>query len=173
LQKVVRNDKGDHTKKEKRMATRLNYAKASPGAYRALEQLEHYVSNCGLEASLLELVKIRASQLNGCAYCIDMHTKDARAAGESEQRIYLLSTWREVPFYSEREHAALEWTEALTLIAGNHVPDEIYERVRPHFTDEELVKLALAVATINAWNRFGISFRMEVGSYQPKQSIAH
>jgi AhpD family alkylhydroperoxidase len=154
------------------MATRLNYVKAAPGAYRAMSQLEHYVKNCGLEASLVELVKIRASQINGCAYCIDMHTKDARATGESEQRIYLLSAWREAPFYTERERAALEWAEALTLIANDQVPDEIYERVKPHFTDEELVNLTLAVATINAWNRFAISFRNEVGSYQPKQTIA-
>jgi len=138
-----------------------------------MSQLEQYVRNCGLEASLIELVKIRASQINGCAFCIDMHTKDARAAGESEQRIYLLSAWRESPFYSERERAALEWTEALTLIADNHVPDEIYASVRPHFTDEELANLTLAVSTINAWNRFAISSRSEPGVYQPKQTIAH
>src|SRR5690348_15628508 len=106
------------------MTTRINDAKAMSGAYQAMSQLEHYVKNCGLEPSLIELIKIRASQLNGCAYCLDMHTKDARAAGESEQRIYLLSAWREAPFYSERERAALEWTEALTLIAENDVSDE-------------------------------------------------
>lgn len=155
------------------MTTRLNDAKAGSGAYRAMSQLEQYVRSCGLEASLIELVKIRASQINGCAYCIDMHTKDARAAGESEQRIYLLSAWRESPFYSERERAALEWTEALTLIADNHVPDEVYASVRPHFTDEELVNLTLAVATINAWNRLAISFRSEPGTYQPKKVVAH
>ncbi|MBE3561136.1 MAG: carboxymuconolactone decarboxylase family protein, partial [Ktedonobacteraceae bacterium] len=105
-----------------------------------------------------------------CAYCIDMHTKDARAAGESEQRLYLLSAWREAPFYSERERAALEWTEAVTLIADNHVPDEVFERVRPHFTDEELVNLTLAIVAINGWNRFSISFRTEPGTYQPQQS---
>jgi AhpD family alkylhydroperoxidase len=155
------------------METRLNYVKAAPGAYRVMSQLEQYVRNCGLEGSLIELVKLRASQINGCAYCIDMHTKDARAAGESEQRIYLLAAWREAPFYTERERAALEWTESLTLIADNHVPDEIYERVRPHFSEEELVNLSLAVATINAWNRLAISFRSEAGSYQPKQTLAH
>lgn len=155
------------------MARRLNYVKAAPGAYRAMSQLEHYVVNCGLERSLLELVKIRASQINGCAYCLDMHTKDARAAGESEQRIYLLPAWREAPFYSERERAALEWAEALTLISQDQVPDEIYQRVQPHFTDEELVNLALAVATINAWNRLGISFRSEAGSYQPEKTATH
>lgn len=154
------------------MTARFNYIKAAPGGYRAMSQLEQYVESCGLEASLIELVKLRASQINGCAYCIDMHTKDARAAGESEQRLYLLSAWREAPFYSERERAALEWTEAVTLIANDHVPDEIYERVKPHFTDEEMANLTLAIATINAWNRLAISFRSEVGSYQPKQAIA-
>ena len=155
------------------MASRLNYVKAAPDGYRAMSQLERYVKNCGLEPSLLELIKIRASQINGCAFCLDMHTKDARAAGESEQRIYLLSAWREAPFYSERERAALEWTEALTLVAETQVPDEVYERVRPHFTDKELVNLSLAVATINAWNRLAISFRSEPGSYQPAQHAAH
>ena len=149
------------------METRLSYAKVVPGAYQAMAQLERYVRNCGLEDSLLELIKIRASQINGCAFCLDMHTKDARAAGESEQRIYLLSAWREAPFYSERERAALEWTEALTLIADNHVPDELYERVKSHFSDEELVNLTLAVNTINSWNRFAISFRSLPGTYQP------
>ena len=155
------------------MATRLNYAITGSKAYRAMSHLEHAVGNCGLESSLLELVKLRASQMNGCAYCIDMHTKDARAAGESEQRIYLLSAWREAPFYSERERAALEWTEALTLIADNHVPDAIYERVAAHFTEEELANLTLAVVTINAWNRFAISFRSEPGTYQPQHTITH
>lgn len=150
------------------MSTRLNYAKAAPGAYHAMSQLEHYVKNCGLETSLIELIKMRASQINGCAFCLDMHSKDARAAGESEQRLYLLSAWREAPFYSERERAALEWTESLTLIADNHVPDDIYERVKLHFTDAELVNLTLAVTTINAWNRLAISFRSEPGHYQPK-----
>ncbi len=155
------------------MTTRINQAQAAPGAYRAMSQLEHYVRSCGLERSLIELVKMRASQINGCAYCLDMHTKDARAAGESEQRIYLLSAWREAPFYSERERAALEWTEALTLIAENEVPDELYKRVKAHFTDEELVNLSLAIVTINGWNRLAISFRAEVGSYQPQQTAAH
>jgi AhpD family alkylhydroperoxidase len=136
-------------------------------------QLEQTVKNSGLEPSLLELVKLRASQINQCAFCIDMHTKDARAAGETEQRLYLLSAWREAPFYSERERAALEWTESLTLIANNQVPDEIYERVAPHFTEDELVNLTLAVVAINGWNRFAISFRSEPGSYQPKQAATH
>jgi AhpD family alkylhydroperoxidase len=149
------------------METRLNYAKVAPKAFQAMYQLESYVRNCGLEASLLELVKIRASQINGCAFCLDMHTKDARAAGESEQRIYLLSAWREAPFYSERERAALEWTEAITLIADNHVPDEIYESVKAHFSEEELVNLTLAINTINSWNRLSIAFRALPGTYQP------
>ncbi len=155
------------------MASRLNIVKAASGAYRAMSQLDHYIKNCGLELSLIELIEIRASQINGCAYCIDMHTKNARAAGESEQRIYLLSAWREAPCYSERERAGLEWTEALTLIADTHVPDEVYQRVRPHFTDEELMNLTLAVGTINTWNRVCTSFRVEVGSYQPQQTAAH
>jgi len=155
------------------MSARLNYAKANPAVLRAMYQLEQTVKNSGLESSLIELVKLRASQINQCAYCIDMHTKDARAAGETEQRLYLLSAWREAPFYSERERAALEWTESLTLIANNQVPDEIYERVAPHFTEEELVNLTLAVVAINGWNRFAISFRSEPGTYQPKQAATH
>jgi AhpD family alkylhydroperoxidase len=155
------------------MSSRLTHVEAGSGAYRVMSQLEQYVRNCGLEASLIELVKIRASQINGCAFCLDRHTKDARAAGESEQRIYLLSAWKESPFYSERERAALEWTEAVTLIAKDHVPDEVYAAVHPHFSDEELVNLTLAVSTINAWNRFAISFRSEPGTYQPQQTAAH
>jgi AhpD family alkylhydroperoxidase len=155
------------------MSTRLNYAKVNPAVSRAMYQLEQTVKASGLESSLIELIKLRASQINQCAYCIDMHTKDARAAGETEQRLYLLSAWREAPFYSERERAALEWTEALTLIANNQVPDEIYERVAPHFSQEELVSLTLAVVAINGWNRFAISFRAEPGTYQPKQAATH
>jgi AhpD family alkylhydroperoxidase len=155
------------------MSTRLDFAKVNPAVFRAMFQLEQTVKNSGLEPSLLELVKLRASQINQCAYCIDMHTKDARAAGETEQRLYLLSAWREAPFYSERERAALEWTESLTLIANNQVPDEIYERVAPHFTEEELVNLTLAVVAINGWNRFCISFRAEPGTYQPQQAATH
>ncbi len=146
---------------------RLSYSKASPGAYRAMAGLERFVHNCGLEPSLLELIKLRASQINGCAFCLDMHWKDARAAGESEQRLYSLDAWRETPFYSERERAALAWTEAVTLIAATHVPDELYEEVRQHFSEEELVNLTLAIVTINGWNRLSISFRSEPGTYQP------
>ena len=120
-----------------------------------------------LEAPLRELVKLRASQINGCAYCVDMHWKDARAAGETEQRLYGLVAWREAPYYTERERAAVEWTEALTLIADNHVPDDFYEQTRRHFSEQELADLTLAVVAINAWNRIAISFRSEAGSYQP------
>lgn len=147
---------------------RIRYSKAAPGAYRAMSGLEKYVRECGLEASLLELVRLRASQINGCAFCIDMHWKDARAAGESEQRLYGLDAWRETSFYTERERAALAWTEAVTLIAENHIADELYEQVRQHFSEEELVNLTMAVVAINGWNRLSISFRAEAGSYQPR-----
>ncbi len=149
------------------MQPRIEYATVALGAIKAMYGLERYLSECGLEPSLRELVKIRASQINGCAYCIDMHTKEARMRGESEQRIYALVAWRETPFFTDRERAALEWTDALTLIADTHVPDEVYERVRPHFTDEELVNLSLAVTTINAWNRLVIGFRTVPGTYKP------
>jgi AhpD family alkylhydroperoxidase len=125
-----------------------------------------------LEHSLLELVKIRASQINGCAHCLDMHTKDARAAGETEQRIYALSAWRETPFYTERERAALDWTEAVTRIADTQVPDDVYQRVSAEFDEEELVALTFAVVVINSWNRLAVSFRATVGAYQPKAQAA-
>jgi AhpD family alkylhydroperoxidase len=128
--------------------------------------LEQYLHECGLEESLIHLIKFRASQINGCAYCLDMHWKDSRAMHETEQRLYLLDAWRESPHYSERERAALEWTEAVTLITSGHVPDEVYEKVRPHFSEKELCDLALAVATINAWNRLMISARTQAGHYQ-------
>lgn len=148
------------------MEHRLNPFKASPKGYQAMAALEHFVASCGLERPLLELVKMRASQINGCAYCLDMHSKDARALGESEQRLYLLNAWRETPFYTERERAALEWTEAVTLVAENHVSDEVYRAVARHFSEEELANLTLAIATINSWNRLSISFRIEPGSYR-------
>jgi len=128
--------------------------------------LEKYVHDCGLEASLLDLVKMRASQINGCAHCLDMHSKDARAAGETEQRLYLLSAWREAPFYTSRERAALAWTEALTLVSESHIPDEVCDEARQHFSEEELVNLSLAIVAINGWNRLGIGFRSETGSYR-------
>jgi len=149
------------------MEARLNLTKVAPkGAYQAMAALQQYVDTCGLERPLLELVKIRASQINGCAYCIDMHTKDARALGESEQRIYMLSAWRESPFYTDRERAALEWAEAVTLISEGHVPDDVYARASKQFSPEELVNLSVAVATINSWNRLAIPFRLVPGEYQ-------
>lgn len=151
------------------MSLRLNYGKAAPGATEAMSALETYVRRSGLESSLIELVKLRASQINGCAYCIDMHTKDARAAGETEQRLYALSAWEETPFYSARERAALAWAEAVTLVADGHVPDAVYEQARAQFDEKELVDLTVAVIAINGWNRLAISFRSEVGAYQPAQ----
>ena len=136
-------------------------------AMRAMLGLSGYEARSGLEPSLLELVKLRASQINGCAYCLDMHTKDARARGESEQRIYLLEAWRESPFYSERERAALAWTEAVTLVAESRVPDAVYEEVRHAFNDDELLALTMAVVTINAFNRLNIALRTVPGTYQP------
>jgi AhpD family alkylhydroperoxidase len=130
-------------------------------------------AEAGLERPLFELVKIRASQLNGCAYCIDMHTKDARLAGETEQRIYALNAWRETPFFTDRERAALEWTEAVTRVGETHVPDEIHERVAEQFDEAELVALTFAVVVINSWNRLAVSFRAPVGSYQPGSVAAH
>jgi AhpD family alkylhydroperoxidase len=150
------------------MTPRIQYHEG-PG-YQAMAGLEKYVRNCGLEHPLLELIKTRASQINGCAYCIDMHTKDARAGGETEQRLYALSAWRETPFFTERERAALEWTEALTLISENDIPDTLYDAVRQHFSETELVDLSLAIVTINGWNRLAIPFRSVPGSYQRPQS---
>jgi len=141
------------------MKPRLNPYQAAPDAMKAVAALETYVKGSGLEASLIELIKMRASQINGCAYCLDMHARDARAKGESEQRLYLLDAWRESPLYSDRERAALAWTEAVTLGSQTRVPDEVYEEARRNFSEEELVKLTVAVATINAWNRIAISFR--------------
>lgn len=141
------------------MQPRLNPYKIAPDAVKPLFAMEESVQASGLERSLIELVKIRASQINGCAYCIHMHTADARAHGESEQRIYLLDAWRESPLYSERERAALAWTEAVTLVSQTHVPDDVYDQLKASFSEEEAVKLTMLVATINAWNRIAISFR--------------
>ena len=146
------------------METRFNYAKAAPEIYTAMDALDQYLGKCGLDESLLHLVRLRASQINGCAYCIDMHWKDLRAINETEQRLYSLDAWRECPYYSDRERAALAWTEAVTLITNGHVPDAIYAEVRRHFSEKELSDLTLAVATINAWNRLSISARLVPGS---------
>ncbi|HEY1660239.1 MAG TPA: carboxymuconolactone decarboxylase family protein [Candidatus Sulfotelmatobacter sp.] len=151
------------------MEARFNFAKATPGGLKAMFGLGQYLQECGLEESLLLLVDLRASQINGCAYCLDMHWKDLRVIGETEQRLYSLDAWRESPFYTERERAALEWTEALTLITDGHVTDEVYEKVRPHFSEKELSDLALAVVTINGWNRLNISARTVPGDYKPGQ----
>lgn len=149
------------------MEPRLNPYQIAPNGYQAVAALQKYVDSSGLERSLLELVRLRASQINGCAYCLDMHTKDARALGESEQRLYLLSAWRESPFYTERERAALEWTEAVTLVSESRVLDGVFERAKAQFQPEELVNLTLAIAVINTWNRLSIAFRAVPGSYQP------
>jgi len=149
------------------MEPRIEYVKTAPDGAKALYALEHYVKHSGLEPALLDLVKTRASQVNGCAYCLDMHTKDARARGETEQRLYALAAWSETPFFSERERAALAWTEAVTRVAQTHVPDAAYEQVRQHFSEKELVDLTLAIVAINGWNRLAIAFRKLPGSYQP------
>src|SRR5579883_2861934 len=151
------------------MEPRIDLAKAAPGARAAMYGLEKYVRKSGLETKLLELVRMRASQINGCAYCLDMHSKDARAEGETEQRLYALNAWRETPFYTDRERAALEWTEAVTLVSRDQVPDDVYERVRKQFSEAELVMLTLAVVAINGWNRLAISFRAVPGTYQRPQ----
>ena len=157
---------GTHAAKAPATNVRMEYWKLAPGAFKAMMSLETYLRDCGFEKSLLHMVKLRASQMNGCAHCIDMHWKDARAAGESEQRLYGLDAWREAPYYTDRERAALEWTEALTNIIEGHAPDIVYDAVRAHFTDKELVDLTWAVAAISAWNRVSIAFRSEAGKYK-------
>ena len=150
------------------MRPRLGAQKVAPADYQARLALETHVRKSSrLEPSLLELVRLRASQINGCAYCIDMHTKDARAEGETEQRLYALTAWRETPFFTDRERAALAWTEAITLIHQGHAPDQAYEEARERFTEEELVNLTMAIVTINGWNRLAIGFRAVPGEYQP------
>jgi len=149
------------------MPPRINFPKVAPEAYMAMRGLEAYLRQCGLEKPLLELVKTRASQLNGCAYCIDMHTKDARAHGETEQRLYALSAWRETPFFSERERAALAWTEAVTLVADAPIEPEDYEDAREFFDEKSLVDLTLAIVAINGWNRLSIAFATVPGTYRP------
>ena len=154
---------------------RFDYVKAAPGAYHALLGLEKYLRESGLEESLLHLIKLRASQMNGCAYCIDMHWKDSKAVGQPDQKLYELNAWEECPFYTERERAALAWTESVTQVAQSRVPDELYEKVRQHFSEKELADLTLAIATINAWNRLAISARTEPGTYQapkPRMQMA-
>jgi AhpD family alkylhydroperoxidase len=147
------------------MKARIDLMHVNPGIVQAMLGLERQAGKAGFDHRLLDLVRMRASQINGCAYCLDMHSKDARAGGETEQRLYGLDAWRETPYYSARERAALEWTEALTLVSENHVPDEVYERVREQFSEDELVHLSLAVVSINGWNRLNIAARTVPGGY--------
>jgi AhpD family alkylhydroperoxidase len=149
------------------MKARVDYTNV-PKALRGMYQLEHYIHNSGLEESLVHLGKMRASQFNGCAYCLDLHSKDARALGETEQRLYLLDAWEQAPFYSERERAALALTDAVTRITEGHVPDAVFDRARAHFNEQEMIALVFTLTTINAWNRLAITMRTEVGKYQPK-----
>jgi AhpD family alkylhydroperoxidase len=151
------------------MEVRLDYVKAFPEGYQAMLHFEHVIRQSGLEPLLLELVKIRASQMNGCAFCIDMHTKDARAKGETEQRIYALNAWREAPFFTARERAALAWTEAVTNIQQGHAPELVYMELRKEFDDADVAKLTWAIGVINVWNRIAIAFRPEVGKYEAGQ----
>jgi AhpD family alkylhydroperoxidase len=149
-----------------------NYPKLAPNFYRTLFQLQQEVDKSGIDLKLLDLIKIRASQINGCAFCIDMHTIDARAHGESEQRIYALNSWREGPFFTDRERAVLEFTEAITRVADTHVPDEVFNEVKKHFSELEIVHLAWAVVTINSWNRLAITVRAQPGQYKHAEAKA-
>jgi AhpD family alkylhydroperoxidase len=154
------------------MTARLNYITASHGAARAMFDLQSHVNNSGLEPALVDLVYLLVSRINGCAYCIDMHSKDLRAMGEDELRIDLVHEWFEAPCYSDRERAAFAWAESVTKVSETHVPDDVFALARKYFTEDELVKLTLVVVTINAWNRFAISFRSEPGVYQPAKTKA-
>ena len=147
------------------MKARIDITRVNPGVIQSMLGLERQVAQGRLDHKLLDLVRMRASQINGCAYCLDMHSKDARAKGETEQRLYGLDAWRETPYYSPRERAALEWTEALTLVADTHAPDDVYERVRAEFTEDELVHLSLAIVAINGWNRLNVAARTVPGDY--------
>lgn len=151
------------------MTPRMKYHEFAPQAVKPLRDLEQYVGSSGLEPSLLELVRLRASYLNGCAYCVDMHTKDARAEGESEQRLYAVPVWRETPFFTPRERAALAWTESVTRVGDTGVPDSAYQEVGEHFSEREVFDLTMAIVAINAWNRLAVSFRSEPGSYRGKK----
>jgi AhpD family alkylhydroperoxidase len=154
------------------MEPRIDARRYAQEAQKAMYALENYLAQSGLEHGLIHLMKMRASQINGCAYCIDMHSKDARAFGETEQRLYELDAWRETPFYTDKERAALAWTEAITLVSETHVPDSVYEEVRTYFNEKEIVDLTLVVTTINAWNRLAIALRAVPGHYRPATSTA-
>jgi AhpD family alkylhydroperoxidase len=153
-------------------APRFNYSRAAAGGYKAMLALEAFLHSCGLEVALLHLIKLRVSQINGCAFCIDMHWKDLRAIGETEQRLYGLDAWHESPYYTSRERAALRWAEAVTNLSDGHVPDPIYDEVSRHFDEQGISNLTFAVATINAWNRLAISARTPAGAYQPARKPA-
>lgn len=148
---------------------RINYFKIAPKAMEGMLKLEEYIHSCGLEETIIELVKFRVSQINGCAYCLDMHSKDARAEGETEQRLYMLSAWRECPFYTKKERAALAWAEALTYLPDDEVSKELFDEVRTEFGEKEMVDLTTAIVAINGWNRYGVGFRSTPGLYQPKK----
>jgi AhpD family alkylhydroperoxidase len=154
------------------MQPRIDYRKYAQEPLKSMLALEKYIAESGLEAKLIHLIKMRASQINGCAYCLDMHSLDARAAGESEQRLYTLEAWRETPFFTDRERAALGWTEAVTLIAQTHAPDDAYEALKPHFSEKEIVDLTFVVGAINLWNRLAISLRAVPGHYRPAKAAA-
>ena len=154
------------------MKTRIHYGTVAPGTYDAMDALDRYLQDCSLERPLLLLVQLRASQVNGCAYCIDMHWKDLRAAGDTEQRLCSLDAWRECPYYTDRERAALAWTESVTLLRDGHVPDAVHDEARAQLSERELADLTLAVAAINAWNRLSIAARLTPGTYQPAKASA-
>ena len=151
------------------MQPRIDYRKYAPEALKGLFALESYLANCSLDHKLLHLLKLRASQLNGCAFCIDMHWKDARSLGETEQRLYGLDAWRESPYYTEQERAALAWTESLTLVSSSHVPDEVFSELQRQFSEQQIVDLTYLASTINAWNRIAISLRAVPGRYRPAE----
>jgi AhpD family alkylhydroperoxidase len=153
------------------MEPRIDYYKLSPEGYKAMLGLEHYLNNSSVEKKLLHLLKLRVSQINGCAFCLDMHWKDLQVDGENEQRMYSLDAWRETSYYTERERAALAWAEAVTNIREGHVPDSVYEETRRHFSEQEVADLTLAVVAINGWNRVSIAFRVVPGTYQPPQRL--
>jgi len=155
------------------MKPRYNLMTASPGAYQAMVGLERHLSACSLDKKLIHMIKLRASQINGCAYCIDMHWKDARAMGETEQRLYGLDAWEESPYYTDRERAALKWTEALTPIRDGHAPDAVYDHVRSQFNEQELADLTFVIAAINAWNRMAIAARSPAGTYKAAHAEAN
>ncbi len=154
------------------MEQRLNIMEVGKDAFGAIFGLGKYLAKSTIERPLQHLIELRVSQMNGCAYCIDMHSKDLRHEGETEQRLYMLSAWREAPFYTDRERAALEWAEAVTFLTNGHVPDEIYDRVKKQFTERELFDLTFAVSAINLWNSFNVAFRTTPGTYQPGQFAA-